>query len=105
MQKYPFLRFAIIVLRIVAWIVLVVGIIVSILLGIGGITGLGVEEGVSGSSAVVLAVIGVIASFLTWLFLLAARELIYVLVNVEENTRITAENTAITTRGTTEKSR
>lgn len=105
MQKYPFLRFTTIVLRVLGWIVLVVGVIVSIVLGIGGIKGLGIETGVSGSSAVLLAVVGVIASFLAWLFLLATRELIYLLVNVEENTRITAENTGITAESITKKSR
>jgi hypothetical protein len=105
MQKYPFLRFATIVLRVLGWIILVVGVIGSIVLGIGGIKGLGIETGVSGSSAILLAVAGVIASFLTWLFLLATRELIYLLVNVEDNTRITAENTGITAQSITKKSR
>jgi hypothetical protein len=105
MQRYPFLRFATAVLRILGWIILVVGVIGSIVLGIGGIKGLGIETPVSGSSAVLLAVVGVIASFLTWLFLLATRELIYLLVNVEDNTRTTAENTGITAESITEKQR
>jgi hypothetical protein len=104
MQKYPFLRFATVVLRILGWIVLVVGVIGSIVLGItagGGVPGVG-ELGAAQS--VLLAIAVVIFSFLTWLFLLAARELIYVLVNVEENTRITAENTGITAESITKKS-
>ena len=81
MQKYPFLRYATSVLRVVGWVVLVVGVIGSIIFGIGtgGITG------------AFWAVGGVIFSFLAWLFLLATREIIYVLVHVEENTRNTAE--------------
>jgi hypothetical protein len=93
MQKYPFLRFATIVLRILGWIVLVVGVIGSIVFGIqtGGMIG------------VIYAVGGVIFSFLAWLFLLATREIIYVLVNVEENTKITAENTGISAESMTKK--
>ena len=86
MQKYPFLRFATAVLRIVGWIILVAGVIGSIVFGIqtGGLMG------------VFYAVGGAIFSFLTWLFLLAARELLYLLIQVEENTRNTAERINIT---------
>ena len=85
MQKYPFLRFATAVLRILGWIILVVGVIGSIAFGImkGGTTG------------VFYAVGGAIVSFLTWLFMLATRELLYLLVQVEENTRNTAERIGI----------
>jgi len=81
MQRYPFLRFATAVLRILGWIVLVVGVIGSIGFGIwtGGLMG------------VFYAVGGVIFSFLTWLLFLATRELLYLLIQVEENTRNTAE--------------
>ena len=89
MEKYTFLRYATTVLRILGWIVLVVGVIGSIVFGImtGGITG------------AFYAIGGVIFSFLAWLFLLANRELIYILIHVEENTRNTAESiTTITTK-------
>jgi hypothetical protein len=81
MQRYPFLRFATAVLRILGWIVLVAGVIGSIGFGIwtGPLMG------------VFYAVGGVIFSFLTWLFFLATRELLYLLVQVEDNTRNTAE--------------
>jgi len=81
MQRYPFLRFATAVLRILGWIILVIGVIGSIAFGIrtGGLMG------------VFYAVGGAIFSFLTWLFLLATRELLYLLIQVEENTRNTAE--------------
>jgi hypothetical protein len=69
MQRYPFLRFATTVLRVVGWIVLVAGVIGFIAFGI---------------------------SFLAWLFLLATRELFYLLIQVEENTRNTAERITIT---------
>ena len=81
MQRYPFLRFATAVLRILGWIVLVAGVIGSI--------GFGVWTG--GLMGVLYAVGGVIFSFLTWLFFLATRELLYLLIQVEENTRNTAE--------------
>jgi hypothetical protein len=86
MEKYPFLRYATIVLRILGWIVLVVGVIGSIVFGVmtGGIIG------------AFYAVGGVIFSFLTWLFLLATREIFYLLIQVEENTRNTAERITIT---------
>ena len=81
MQRYPFLRFTTAVLRILGWIILVVGVIGSI--GFGIITG--------GIMGVFYAVGGVIFSFLTWLFFLATRELLQLLIQVEENTRNTAE--------------
>ena len=86
MQRYPFLRFATTVLRVVGWIVLIGGVIVSIYFG--ATTG-----GVMGAFAAVALIIG---SFLAWLFLLATRELFYLLVQVEENTRNTAERISIT---------
>ena len=86
MQKYPFLRFATSVLRVVGWIVLIGGAIGSIIFGAGtgGITG------------AFMAVAGIVGSFLAWLFLLATRELFYLLIQVEENTRNTAERITIT---------
>jgi uncharacterized membrane protein len=97
MQRYPFLRFATSVLRIVGWIVLVVGVITSIVLGIltgsaaNGIAG-GLAGGIAGGIAgFFIAVLGIIFSFLGWVFLLTTRELLYLLTDVEENTRNTAE--------------
>ncbi len=46
-------------------------------------------------TGVFYAVGGAIFSFLTWLFLLATRELLYLLIQVEENTRNTAERISI----------
>jgi len=37
------------------------------------------------------AIGGIIVSFLLWLFLLATREFIFILINIEENTRGIAE--------------
>ncbi len=98
MQKYSFLPFAAKVLRVVAWIVLVAGVIGSIVYGI--ITGSAENGAVGGVAAVVAGVFfvfgGIILSFLTWVFLLAARELLYLFMDVEENTRNTAESITIT---------
>jgi hypothetical protein len=98
MQKYPFLRFAATVLRVVGWIVLVGGVIGSIVFGIT--TGSAENGTIGGASGAIagffIAVAGVILSFLAWLFLLATRELFYLLIQVEENTRNTAERIAIT---------
>jgi uncharacterized membrane protein (DUF373 family) len=97
-KKYSFLPFAAKVLRVVAWIVLVAGVIGSTVYGI--ITGSAENGAVGGVAAVVAGVFfvfgGIILSFLTWVFLLAARELLYLFMDVEENTRNTAESITIT---------
>lgn len=92
-KKYSFLPFAAKVLRVVAWIVLVGGVIGSIVYGIftgsaanGAVGGLA-----SGIAGFFVAVVGVIFSFLGWVFLLTTRELLYLFMDVEENTRNTAE--------------
>jgi uncharacterized membrane protein len=97
-KRYSFLPFAAKVLRVVAWIVLVVGVIASIVIGIwtgsaanGGVAGLA-----GGFAGFLIAVSGVIFSFLSWVFLLTARELLYLFMDVEENTRNTAEHITIT---------
>jgi nicotinamide riboside transporter PnuC len=99
MQKYPFLRFATSVLRVLGWIVLVAGVIGSIVVGIvmGGAPADGAVAGVGNTLfGVFIAIAGVIGSFLAWLFLLATRELFFLLIQVEENTRDTADRIAIT---------
>jgi hypothetical protein len=90
MQKYPFLRFATSVLRVVGWIVLIGGVIGALAFGIftGGVYG------------AFIAVGGIIFCFLAWLFLLATRELFYLLMQVEENTRNTAERIAVAEKST-----
>ena len=93
MQKYSFLPFAAKVLKVVGWIILVVGVIGSIVFGItiGGAEN-GTLVGVAGTLAgIFVAVGGIIISFLAWVFLLATSELFYLFMDVEENTRNTAE--------------
>jgi len=97
-ERYSFLPFAARVLRVVAWVVLVLGVIVSIVYGI--LTGSAANGGVGGLAGGLagffIAVLGVIFSFLAWVFMLTARELLYLFMDVEENTRNTAESITIT---------
>jgi hypothetical protein len=89
------LPYATSVLRVLGWVVLVIGVLASILLGLeiinGGLMVWNTElRGVGmGVSAIVL---GIVASFLAWLFLLVSRELVYLFIHVKENTRNTAES-------------
>jgi hypothetical protein len=87
-QEYYYIKYATSALRVVAWIILVLGFIGSL---VWGITTGGIEGGFR-------IVIGMIGSFLAWLLLLAARELFKLFIDVKENTINTAE-------GVTKKSR
>jgi hypothetical protein len=80
-QKYYYIRYAIGALRVVAWIALVLGVIASLVWGIN-------MGGIEGGVRIILGIIG---SFLTWLSLLAAREVLRLFIDVKENTRTTAE--------------
>jgi len=93
MQKYSFLPFAARVLKVVGWIILVVGVIGSIVFGImTGSASNGAVSGLAGTlTGIFIAVGGIIVSFLAWVFLLATSELFYLFMDVEENTRNTAE--------------
>lgn len=84
-QEYYYIKYAINALRVIAWIILVLGVIGSL---VWGITTGGIEGGFQ-------IVIGVIVSFLAWLALLAARELLKLFMDVKENTGNTAEHTTI----------
>jgi len=81
-QEYYYIKYALSVLRVIAWIILVLGFIGSL---VWGITTGGIEGGVR-------IVIGMIGSFLAWLLLLAARELLKLFMDVKENTINTAES-------------
>lgn len=95
MQKYRFLRFAAKVLRVVAWIILMVGLVGSIVIAIGM---LGLFGEMSGVTRILIAAAGIICSVLGWVFLLAIRELLHLLIDLEENTRMTAERILIAKR-------
>jgi len=81
LQEYYYLKYAISVLRIIAWVVLTIGLIGSFFWGI-------TTGGFGGGLRIVLGTIG---SFLAWIVLLAARELIYLCIHLEEDTRSTTE--------------
>ena len=81
LQEYYYLKYAIGVLRVIAWVVLTVGLIGSLFWGI-------TTGGFGGGLRIILGIIG---SFLAWVFLLATSELFYLFMDVEENTRNTAE--------------
>ena len=83
-REYYYTKYAISALRVIAWIILVLGFIGSL---VWGITMGGFEGGF-------LIVIGMIGSFLAWLLLLAARELLKLFMDLKENTINTAEGVA-----------
>ena len=89
-RKYGALRTVALIITIVAWIVLVVGVIGSIVMGIGGATLMG-TVGITGAAYVAITIIiGIVGSVLAFLFLLAYAQLIYLLIDVEANTRESA---------------
>jgi hypothetical protein len=83
-QTYYYIKYTTSALRVIAWIILVLGCIGSLVWGI--ITG-----GFGGGFRIVLGIIG---SFLAWLLLLAASELFKLFLDVKANTRSTAESIA-----------
>ena len=83
---YYYIKYTTSALRVIAWIVLVLGFIFSLVWGI-------TTGGIEGGLRIVLVIIG---SFLAWLALLAARELLKLFMDVKENTRNAAEHTTIT---------
>ena len=92
-MEYRFLPYVTSVLRALGWAVLVIGVIASILFGlqimndgltIRDIRPMGVGIGVS------VMILGIVGSFLAWLFLLVNRELIYLFIHVKDNTKNTA---------------
>jgi hypothetical protein len=92
--EYHFLPYMTSVLRVLGWAVLVIGVIASILFGLEIMKhGLMVRqtELIGIGVGVSVIVLGVIGSFLAWLFLLVNRELIYLFIHVKENTGSTAE--------------
>ncbi len=83
---YYYIKYTTSALRVIAWIVLVLGFIFSLVWGI-------TTGGIEGGLRTVLVIIG---SFLAWLSLLAARELLKLFMDVKENTSNTAERATIT---------
>jgi len=97
--EYHFLPYVTGVLRVLGWAVLVIGVIGSIVLGleilenglmIGETELTGQTELIGMGPGVSMIVLGIVGSFLAWLFLLVSRELIYLFIHVKENTKSTA---------------
>jgi hypothetical protein len=80
-QEYYYIKYTLSALRVIAWIILVLGCIGSLVWGI-------TMGGYQGGLRIVIVIIG---SFLAWLALLAARELLKLFVDVKKNTINTAE--------------
>ena len=80
-REYYYIKYTTSALRVIAWIVLVLGCIGSLVWGI-------IMGGFGGGFRIVLGIIG---SFLAWLLLLAARELFKLFLDVKANTRSTAD--------------
>ncbi len=93
--EYLFLPYVTSVLRVLGWAVLVIGVIASVLLGLqimnGGLM-IGATELMGIRMGVAAILLGIIGSFLAWLFLLANRELVYLFIHVKENTGNTAQS-------------
>ena len=84
--EYYYIKYTLSALRVIAWAVLIIGVIASI---VWGITTGEIEGGL-------WTVLGIIGSFLAWLALLAARELLKLFMDVKANTRNTAEGATTT---------
>jgi hypothetical protein len=93
--EYRFLPYLTSVLRVLGWAVLVIGVIASILFGLqimnSGLM-IGTTELTGIRMGVAAILLGIIGSFLAWLFLLANRELVYLFIHVKENTGNTAQS-------------
>ncbi len=107
-KRFRSLRFIGTVLKILAWITLVLGVLGGIVMFIGGIAGglagsqLALPSGssadptamlgllTSGIAGVMAGILSVFFSFLYFLFLYAAGDAIYLALAIEENTRETA---------------
>ena len=85
-RKYGALRIVAVIITVIAWIVLVVGVIGSIAAGALGADLLGVGGGGATYAATVI-IGGIILSVIYFVFLLAFAQLIYLLIDVERNTR------------------
>ncbi len=85
MEKYTFLRRASTIVKVLAWLTLVIGVIGSIIAATSAAFGLG------GGFAFITALLGIIYSVVVWVFLMAASEIFILLIDVEENTRKASE--------------
>jgi len=89
--KYGALRAVATVYRIIGWVVMVGGSLFSIALAVLALSGTGALTDFpplsSGLGTVGIAVVGLITSILSGLFLVAFADVCYVLIDIEKNTR------------------
>jgi len=89
--KYGALRAVATVYRIIGWVVMIGGSLFSIALAVLALGGTGALTDFiplsAGLGMVGIAVVGLIASILSGLFLVAFADLCYVLIDIEKNTR------------------
>ena len=86
-KKYRALRIVATIYRVLGWIVLVGGILFSIIAGIAGIA-FTEAMGLNGAGGAIIGIIlGIIVFTLVGLGILAYADLIYVAIDIEENTR------------------
>ncbi len=91
-RKYRFLRIAATIFRVIGWIVLVVGVIASILMGtfMGVVTGIEFPA-LGGGIAAFYVIFGILYSVIVWVSFLAFAEIFCLLIDLEQNTRETAD--------------
>jgi hypothetical protein len=89
--KYGTLRAVATVYRIIGWVVMIGGSLFSIALAVLALGGTGALTDFiplsAGLGTVGIAVVGLIASILSGLFLVAFADVCYVLIDIEKNTR------------------
>jgi hypothetical protein len=102
MQKYRALHMVSTLLRLLAWIMLLLGLLASVLLAVGAIAGIGRLAGAAavgpylrtlrtaGVGALLGALLLGLVSVLSFILLLAASDMVRLLMDIEENTRSAA---------------
>ena len=76
-QKYRMMRIAASIFKVLGWVVLVVGTIGSIIAGV--VTG--------GGEGAAMAILGIIYSIIGGIFIVAASDFYYCVMDIEDNTR------------------
>jgi hypothetical protein len=89
--KYGVLRAVATIYRIIGWVVMIGGSLFSIALAVLAFSGSGTLSDIvplsAGMGTVGIAIVGLIASILSGLFLVAFADVCYVLIDIERNTR------------------
>ena len=91
--KYRFLLIAAKIFKVFGWIALVLGVIFSILMGVGVGVGMGMGTAIPwlGGFGAFYTIFGILYSVIIWVSLLATAEILHLLIDLEQNTRETAE--------------